>query len=65
MSSGAILLYRIPRVVIGEHHTFLGPEDYLRSHGVELRVINNEECIQLMRNFIESNPKLWNEDIGI
>jgi len=64
MCSGAILLYKIPRVVIGENHTFRGPEDYLRSRGVELSVLDNEECIRLMHDFIESSPELWNEDIG-
>jgi creatinine deaminase len=64
MCSGAILLYKIPRVVIGEHETFQGPEDYLRSRGVELVILNNDECIRLMNDFIATNPVLWNEDIG-
>ena len=64
MCSGAILLYKIPKVVIGEHTTFRGPEDYLRSRGVELVILNNEECIGLMRDFIAASPELWNEDIG-
>ncbi len=64
MCSGAILLYKIPKVVIGEHETFRGPEDYLRSRGVELVVLNNGECIRLMNDFIAMNPALWNEDIG-
>jgi cytosine deaminase len=64
MCSGAILLYKIPRVVIGEHETFRGPEDYLRSRGVELVIQNNEECIRLMNDFIATSPALWNEDIG-
>ena len=64
MCSGAILLYKIPRVVIGEHETFRGPEDYLRSRGVDLVILNNEECIRLMNEFILKNPALWNEDIG-
>ncbi len=64
MCSGAILLYKIPKVVIGEHQTFRGPEDYLRSRGVELVILNNGECIRLMNNFIASSPALWNEDIG-
>jgi cytosine deaminase len=64
MCSGAILLYKIPRIVIGEHETFRGPEDYLRSRGVELVILNNEECIQLMNDFIATSPALWNEDIG-
>ncbi|MFK7949392.1 MAG: nucleoside deaminase [Saprospiraceae bacterium] len=64
MCTGAILLYGIPRVVIGEHKTFTGSEDLLRSKGVEVIVLNDAECIQLMENFIENKPKLWNEDIG-
>ncbi len=64
MCSGAILLYGIPKVVIGENKTFQGPEDYLRSKGVELEIRDNEECLQLMRDFVEANPTLWNEDIG-
>ncbi len=65
MCSGAILLYGIPKVVIGENETFQGPEEYLRSRRVELKVVDNEECQQLMRDFIASNPSLWNEDIGV
>ena len=65
MCSGAILLYGIRRVVIGENQTFRGPEDYLRSKDVELDVVDNKECRQLLRDFIESNPTLWNEDIGV
>lgn len=65
MCSGAALLYQIPRIVIGENNTFQGPEDYLRSRGVELRVIDDPTCMELMRAFIRSNPDLWNEDIGI
>ncbi len=65
MCSGAILLYGIRRVVVGENQTFRGPEDYLRSRNVELEIVENEECRQLMRDFIESNPALWNEDIGV
>ena len=64
MCSGAVLLYRIPRVVIGENQTFQGPEAYLRSRGVALEIVNDAECIQLMQSFIRSNPALWNEDIG-
>lgn len=64
MCSGAILLYKIPRVVIGEHETFRGPEDYLRSRGVNLVVLNDETCIRMMKDFIAKNPDLWNEDIG-
>ncbi|WP_419191582.1 nucleoside deaminase [Engelhardtia mirabilis] len=65
MCSGAILLYGIPRVVAGEHRTFRGPEDYLRSRGVELDVRDDGECVELMRRFIEARPELWNEDIGV
>ena len=65
MCSGAIVLYRIPRVVIGENHTFLGAEDYLRSQGVELKVVQDAECVELMTGFIRANPELWNEDIGV
>ena len=64
MCSGAILLYRIPRVVVGENVTFQGPEDYVRSQGVQVEIVQNEECIQLMREFIAKKPALWNEDIG-
>jgi creatinine deaminase len=65
MCSGAILLYGIPKVTIGENTTFQGPEDYLRSRGVELEILNDEECRQMMRDFIAGNPALWNEDIGV
>jgi cytosine deaminase len=64
MCSGAILLYEIPRVVVGENQTFQGPEDYLRSRGVDVEVVGSAECEQLMREFIAANPLLWNEDIG-
>ena len=64
MCSGAVLLYGIPKVVIGENQTFQGPEDYVRSRGVELDVRNDAECIRLMREFIAARPELWNEDIG-
>lgn len=64
MCSGTALLYKIPKVVIGENQTFHGPEDYVRSRGVELVILNDAECIQLMREFIATNPELWNEDIG-
>ena len=65
MCSGAILLYGIPRVVVGENVTFQGPEDYVRSRGVRVDVLQETECIQLMREFIEKHPQLWNEDIGV
>jgi len=64
MCTGAILLYGIPRVVIGENVTFLGAEDSLRAAGVEAEVLQDAECIRMMREFIEKNPELWNEDIG-
>jgi cytosine deaminase len=64
MCSGAILLYKIPRVVIGENRTFQGPEELLRARGVELKIADNAECVQLMTDFIRDNPNLWNEDIG-
>jgi len=65
MCSGTALLYKIPRIVIGENKTFCGPEDYLRSRGVDLQVINDPQCIELMREFVNDRPELWNEDIGV
>jgi creatinine deaminase len=65
MCSGTALLYKIPRVVIGENRTFRGPEDYLRSRGVVLEVRDDPECIRLMEDFIRARPDLWNEDIGV
>ena len=65
MCSGAILLYGIPRVVIGENRTFLGEEELLRSRGVHLEVLQDERCIRLMERFIAEKPELWNEDIGV
>ena len=65
MCSGAALLYKIPRIVIGENRTFRGPEDYLRAQGVKLEIDDHPECIELMRMFIKSHPALWNEDIGV
>lgn len=64
MCSGAIILYGIPRVVVGENRTFLGAEDHLRRHGVEVEVVDDERCIAMMTDFIAGNPELWNEDIG-
>ncbi len=64
MCSGAVLLYGIPRVVVGEHRTFRGPEDYLRSRGVTVEVVDDEACVALMEAFIAAEPALWNEDIG-
>jgi cytosine deaminase len=65
MCSGAIVLYKIPRVVVGENQTFLGAEDYMRSQGIQVDVEQDSECIQMMKDFIEANPRLWNEDIGV
>ena len=64
MCTGTILLYGIPRVVMGENDTFMGGEDYLRSRGVEVINLDSEECKQLMRDFIRDHPDIWNEDIG-
>jgi creatinine deaminase len=64
MCTGAILLYRIPRVVIGENRTFVGGEDYLRSRGVEVVNLDSDACVDLMRDFIARHPEVWNEDIG-
>lgn len=65
MCTGAILLYGIPRVVIGENRTFMGEEELLRQRGVSVEVLQDEECIRLMQEFIAKNPALWNEDIGV
>ncbi len=64
MCSGAVLLYGIRKVVVGENTTFRGPEEYLRSRGVELEIVDDAECRALMREFIAASPELWNEDIG-
>jgi len=64
MCTGTALLYRIPRIVIGEHRTFLGAEDLFRQRGVEIVLIDDSECVQLMQEFIRTHPDLWNEDIG-
>lgn len=64
MCSGAVLLYKIPRVVIGENRTFQGPEGYLRSRGVQLDIRDDRTCVHLMNDFIRDHPRLWNEDIG-
>jgi len=64
MCSGAVLLYGIPRVVIGENRTFHGPEDYLRSRGVELTIADSAECVEMLQRFISAHLDLWNEDIG-
>jgi cytosine deaminase len=65
MCTGAILLYGIPRVIIGENTTYMGAEDLLRQNGIAVTVINDKECIEMMENFIKVNPALWNEDIGV
>jgi cytosine deaminase len=65
MCSGTALLYKIPKVVVGENKTFQGPEDYVRSRGVELVILDDPECIRLMEEFIAARPELWNEDIGV
>ncbi|WP_026685981.1 nucleoside deaminase [Azovibrio restrictus] len=65
MCSGAILLYGIPRIVVGENRTFMGEEELLRSRGVRVEVLQDESCITLMRDFIAARPDLWNEDIGV
>jgi cytosine deaminase len=64
MCSGTTLLYRIPKVVIGENRTFRGPEDYVRSRGVALEIVDSPECYRMMQEFIAAHPELWNEDIG-
>ena len=65
MCSGTALLYKIPKIVIGENQTFLGAEDWLRNQGVQLDIVQDDECIEMMRKFIAERPDLWNEDIGI
>lgn len=65
MCSGAILLYGIKKVIVGENKTFMGDEDLLRSRGVEVTVLQDQTCIQLMQDFIAAKPSLWNEDIGV
>jgi creatinine deaminase len=65
MCSGTALLYKIPRIVIGENQTFQGPEAYVRSRGVILEIVDDPECVQMMKEFIRSRPELWNEDIGV
>jgi cytosine/creatinine deaminase len=65
MCSGAALLYKIPHIVIGENVTFQGPEEYVRSQGVKLEIVQDPVCIRLMRDFIDARPELWNEDIGV
>jgi cytosine deaminase len=65
MCSGAIVLYKISQVIVGENRNFLGAEDYMRSQGVRVAVVQDEECIHLMKKFIAENPNLWSEDIGV
>ncbi len=65
MCSGAIVLYKIPRVVIGENITFQGGEETMRAHGIQLEVLQDADCIEMMRAFIRDHPELWNEDIGV
>jgi cytosine/creatinine deaminase len=65
MCSGTALLYSIPRIVVGENQSFQGPEDYVRSRGVQIDVLDDPECIELMRDFIAAHPELWYEDIGL
>jgi cytosine deaminase len=65
MCSGAILLYGIPKVIIGENKTFMGEEEHLKSRGVDVEVLQDETCINMMTKFIEDKPVLWNEDIGV
>jgi cytosine deaminase len=65
MCSGAILLYGIPKVIVGENRTFMGEEDWLRAHGVTVEVLQDARCIELMQGFIAARPELWNEDIGV
>jgi creatinine deaminase len=65
MCSGAVLLYGIPRVVVGENVNFKGPEDYVKNRGVEVVILQDKDCISMMLKFIKDNPSLWNEDIGV
>ena len=65
MCSGAIQLYGIPKVIVGENKTFQGPESLLRSQGITVEILQNPDCIALMENFIQAKPELWNEDIGV
>jgi cytosine deaminase len=65
MCSGAALLYKIPRIIVGENETFRGPEEHVRSRGVKLSILGNQQCIDLMQTFIAEHPQLWNEDIGV
>jgi cytosine deaminase len=64
MCSGAVLLYKIPKVIVGENHAFQGPEAYVRSRGVQVEIVDDPTCRRLMQEFIAAHPELWNEDIG-
>ena len=64
MCSGTALLYKIPTIVVGENKTFQGPEEYVRSRGADVQIVNDSRCIALMEQFIADHPELWNEDIG-
>jgi len=64
MCSGTSVLYKIPKIIIGENQTFTGPEEYLKSRGIEIEVLNDPDCIKMMEQFIQDKPELWNEDIG-
>jgi cytosine deaminase len=64
MCTGAIILFGIPTVIVGENRTFMGAEDHLRAYGVTIQVVDDERCVALMESFIAANPDLWNEDIG-
>ena len=65
MCSGAILLYRIPTVIVGDNTNFMGPQEYLQHRGVTVTVLNDADCVTIMRQFIETHPALWHEDIGV
>lgn len=65
MCSGTALLYGITKVIVGENINFQGPESYVRSRGIDLKIVNDEECVEMMRQFIANRPELWNEDIGV
>jgi creatinine deaminase len=65
MCSGTVLLYKIPKIIVGENRTFRGPEDYVRTRGVQLEILQDKECIRLMQEFVRNNRDLWSEDIGI
>ena len=64
MCSGTALLYKIPKIIVGENRTFQGPEEYVRSRGVDVEILDDPECVRMMTEFIAAHPELWNEDIG-